>query len=365
MIIRSLAKILTLLALFLVLGAVSPGPCLANGLPVNMSGDFLGPVVPAAETPVGIESERLSIDFTEHSSRFSPLSMRAKVTAAYVLNNPSRDTISVPVLFIGDFAGQANVTLDGREVPVVREITPVSHHYPVLAANAGFAWYDPYTGENYPLPKNGLYRNSYGKLPFTLVLPPGSHQLRVVYESGMGHDGGRYLNRVFHLSYLLQPARHWAYFKELDISVGLPHKGYRVAASLPLERTGPGKWAANFSGLPGEDLHLSIISTRGMWLGRFTTGASVWLLLAAVVILPALYSRFLAVRVPGIYSPGAGIALKAFAAWFSWETLTRGILPLPLNILVQVPVLAFILLYLLKGAVKDWRGYVKSMGKNS
>ncbi|GAW93415.1 hypothetical protein [Calderihabitans maritimus] len=266
------------------------------------------------------------------------------------------------MLFISDFVKGGQVTLDGEAIPVSSEKVSVSSLYPALEKSSKFIWYDPWTGKTYPLPEN-MRRDKFDAVPFTLKLSPGHHELKVVFENTLGLDQDRYLNPVFHLTYLLQPAKYWAYFKNLQISITLPHSNYRLAGSLPLKRTGARTWTANFSKLPEKDLHLSVISTSGMWLGPYTTKFTIWLLLVIVIFLPVFYKRFLAARISGTFGFGLGIMLRILAAWFAWDTLTRGLLPAPFNGLVQIPLLVAALLMFLYGIVKDIYSLIRTSSR--
>ncbi len=350
-VIRFVSTSLTVIALSFAFST----PVLANGLAVSLSGDYLGTIVPATGTPVSIESEDLSIRFEESNDIFLPIWMRADVSVTYQLRNPTDDTLVLNILFVGDFVKGNRLTLDGKTLPFTAEADRVSLlSLDALDISASFTWLDPWTNKPYPLPERAR-RDSLDAIPFTLELTPGTHELRVEMENALGMDQERYLNRVFHLTYLLHPAKYWAHFGDLTIQVELPHDRYRLASSLPLSRVDTRNWATALKGLPEQDLHLSVVPTSGMWLGRFTTKTSIWLLLAAVTLLPEIYRRLLRSRVSGLLRPGLDVALRVVAIWFAWDTLTRGLLTAPFNGLVQIPVLAGIIIWLVWGLVKDVR----------
>ena len=63
-------------------------------------------------------------------------------------------------------------------------------------------------------------------------------------------------------TYLLSPARHWADFGTLDLTVdaGESEYPYVISSSLPLEARSGGSYAAHVQGLPEEDLSFTLYS---------------------------------------------------------------------------------------------------------
>src|SRR5262249_48232277 len=72
---------------------------------------------------------------------------------------------------------------------------------------------------------------------FTAVIPPGRHDLRVRYAAAaaMQSSGDSTVYRQF--VYVLAPARSWAGFGGLDVTIHLP-KSWRVACTTTLSREG-------------------------------------------------------------------------------------------------------------------------------
>jgi len=100
-------------------------------------------------------------------------------------------------------------------------------------------------------------------MAFTLLLPSGSHTLRVRYLTQClvrlwGH--GR--PTVYHqLAFVLAPARSWAGFGGLDVTVQLP-PGWRAASSPALQRDGDAL-KGSFSDVPADALGLTVQASEG------------------------------------------------------------------------------------------------------
>ena len=328
-------------------GLIASAPAMANGLPLKMPGGLAGEIAPASDVPVGIESEKIYVRFSERDPRRrSPSWMTCTVSATYVLRNPDPDPLTVPVLFIGEAAHGYSVTLDKRAVSVSRSPS-ASETGDAAGEETAHIWLDPMTGKPYPFPEGVMGPIMVNPVLFTLELPPGDHEVEVSFEARLGVDRVRYPNPISHLTYFLRPARHWAYFKDLKVSVELPNSEYSLASTIPLRKTGERTWTATFERLPESDLHVSVMSTDGMWLGRYTTRGALWLLLALVVFAPRLFARFVEPHLPIAYGRVLGILLRVFATWFAVDTLTRDLLLgwRALNVLAQYPLLAIVLLF--------------------
>ena len=76
-------------------------------------------------------------------------------------------------------------------------------------------------------------------------------------------------------TYLLSPARHWASFGTLDLTVDAAESGYPyvIASSLPLESRTDGSYAAHSEGLPAEDLSFTLYSAPELSLSDRITSA--------------------------------------------------------------------------------------------
>ena len=209
-----------------------------------------------------------------------------------------------------------------------------------------------YTVTDYPKPEtHGGYEQRISGVPFELELSPGTHSLNVQFKNSLGYDQTLYLNSVYHLTYLLQPAAYWQSFKDLQIIVTLPKGNYRLASSLPLETADGRTWSARFLELPAEDLHVSIINTSGMWFGRYSSRRNLWLMLVVFVGLPYFYQKKLLLTLPGKAGIVIFAGLTIFAGWYAWDILTRTMLQYPLTVL-HYPLLAMIELWLISRLIK-------------
>ena len=109
---KSQCRFVTMLIVILIIIAF-PTYAGANGMPVVWSGSFHGPIVPANNTVIGIESEHLEIAFLEESRQ-------ADVTVTYALVNPTQEMQSVTVLFLGDIIGEGVISLNNKHVKIGR-----------------------------------------------------------------------------------------------------------------------------------------------------------------------------------------------------------------------------------------------------
>jgi hypothetical protein len=118
-------------------------------------------------------------------------------------------------------------------------------------------------------------------MAFTLLLPPGSHTLQVRYLThGLVRVWGHGRPTVYHqLAYVLAPARSWAGFGGLDISVQLP-PGWRAATAPPLEREGD-TLHGSFAELPADALGLTVQAPEGLAYHLVKYAATGFLILAA------------------------------------------------------------------------------------
>ncbi len=104
----------------------------------------------------------------------------------------------------------------------------------------------------------------------------------VTYEHRAGSDASLGVNETFTYEYLLSPAKRWASFGPLHLTVRAPPDA-RVLGSLPLTLE-QGVYRADLPTLPAGELTLRVMSTRGLLFGM-TTPTGYWSLLIAVITL--------------------------------------------------------------------------------
>lgn len=270
----------------------------ANGLPAKKVEGPRGLILPDRATAVGVDREELVFDFTGPQPNdivYFPL-----VTARYRLRNTGSQTEVLDVAFLSmqkysspyrDVA----VTWEGEQLMV--QPLPPRQSLPVDSPLAHLAevkqlWLDPYTGEVYSekYPPGATLRADV----FTLSVPPGGpRELVVQYrQDPSGEDATHGPGRILHYTYLLSPARHWAFFHGLDIRVLLPSR--LKLASLPglkkeKEADGTAVWGGNFESLPEGELQLSVVPRS--WLRDIAPVVNRWYWLGLVVLLLALAAR--------------------------------------------------------------------------
>ena len=179
----------------------------------------------------------------------------AVVEAEYrIVNAGGVRVVPLQFLALGERVEQAQVWLDGRPVTALRvDSLRVPPSWTVVTETPGLgAEPVPYT------PDAGLAAAR--GLTFVLPIPTGQHTVRVRYGVRPGsYDDGRHPNRVWQLAYSLAPARRWAGFGQLDVTVLVP-PGWEAAASLPMRTEaadGSSRLVGRFAGVPGDVLSVS------------------------------------------------------------------------------------------------------------
>jgi hypothetical protein len=114
-----------------------------------------------------------------------------------------------------------------------------------------------------------------------------TRSVTVRYEHVPTVDRRTHAPGVRTFEYLLSPAKRWAAFGPLDVTVRLPDQ---VAFSSPRPfRHEGGALRASFDTLPDGELTFSVMSTKGLWLGLSRHGAY-WAVLAAALGLAGMLS---------------------------------------------------------------------------
>jgi hypothetical protein len=118
-------------------------------------------------------------------------------------------------------------------------------------------------------------------LAFQLELAAGATRtVTVSYVHVSGDDTRRAVNQTFTYDYLLSPAKRWARFGPLHLTIRVPPKT-RLQASLPLTRDGD-TYRAELPELPNGELSLEVMSLEGLLFGM-TQPAGYWYLLLAAL----------------------------------------------------------------------------------
>jgi hypothetical protein len=98
--------------------------------------------------------------------------------------------------------------------------------------------------------------NELCQIAFTLNLTPGPHRLKVAYRAEASQVVRREPARFWQLVYILAPAKAWASFAKLEVTVLTP-TARRFASSPALAQAGPGVYRGEFDGLPADHLAIS------------------------------------------------------------------------------------------------------------
>lgn len=331
---------------------LAPGVARANALPVRKEAVATGMVVAADNVPVAILREELTIHLGLPPRGGGAWDAEARVRAVYRLENRSRERQELEVAFLGWGQGSRTadwqVRLAGKTLPVRDDPSPA-----VPGFTPPWPGLDPFTGELYR-PRHSTVGTPRAVF-FPLVLEAGERaDLEVSYVGRCGYDARRYVNPVFHFSYLLSPARHWADFGYLEVRVRVP-QGVRVASNLPLSY-GQGDFVGTFGDLPGEELTVAYVSTDGMWFGRYTNRVTVWLAMLVALLAAAGLLRFLAGKTPGWGRIAAQVCILGATAWFLHVNLAKQLLDYPLNLLQPVLRVVVWLAAFVYG-VRLWRGH--------
>jgi hypothetical protein len=117
-------------------------------------------------------------------------------------------------------------------------------------------------------------------LALTVVIPPGQHTLKVRYEAEAATHffGEPIVYRQF--AYVLAPARSWAGFGGLDVTIHLP-QGWRAACTPALARHGD-TLRGTFDHLPADAIALTVQAPSG-WAYQIVSYGSLGLLALTVL----------------------------------------------------------------------------------
>ncbi len=244
------ASVVSLLLVGGTVGLAVPVPAYANAAPAVFLPEPGGLVVPTTTPDVRIDREVLHFDLTD--TRGSAL-----VRASYELANLADRPVSLDLLFVAPGGEDFSVVLDGRTLPV--------------SATTGVAmpeaWtvnlaIDPVSGEEYRTVTPAVSARP-KTWAFRLDLPArGGGKLEATYRARYGTDRARQEYMVRMVEYVLGPAKNWAGFGTLEVTILAPSDF--AVASVPAipraENTGQTvRYSAIFQGVPADVLRISTI----------------------------------------------------------------------------------------------------------
>lgn len=236
------------------------------------SGETHGPLMAQEPTPVRVDSEELSFTLSDDLEF-------AKVVATYRMTNTGAAIASNEVAFVfvrgeehhslgSNLAPVPTVLIDGAETPV-----------------RVFEGQEEAGSRNAPWTK--VEHQQLGWMVFHLDFAPGqARTVEVRYPHRPTLDLSERVNPTFTYDYLLSPAKSWASFGPLQITVQLPAETELVASTIALKREGT-RYRAALPALPEGELTFSVSSARGLWFG-FNSPAGYFALVGAVLALVAL-----------------------------------------------------------------------------
>jgi hypothetical protein len=210
---------------------------------------------PAGE-PVGIADiaivrEELVIDLRP----LAEPSGSVKVNATYQLDNTGAEKQLDLVFATGSPSSEFRITLDGK--PVASGLRP--------GAELPESWRPPASTPLFDGSALGYdLRDTALPIGVALVVPQGRHDLAISYlASTRRYRTGE--PTVFHqFSYVLSPARTWAGFGGLDLTVHVP-AGWRAAVTPALKREGDTLHAV-FATVPADAVALTVQAPHGAYV---------------------------------------------------------------------------------------------------
>lgn len=221
-------------------------------------------IVPNAETKIEVESEELLFDFRPPS----PSESLPFVTAVYHLKNklPNDEQLMVAFLYLGKTTN-LSAAWNGKDI----SINPADVNYPLN-------WSPPNGLETLLTPENKWFNPTNGEIYSTkIIYPEGTHAslipLTIQANSG-GELAVHFLQsysacdkcnnpseKIFHFTYLLSPARYWASFRNLTVTVIGP-ADYDLSSEPNLISKGIENgfpvYSSHFSNLPEGEFYFSI-----------------------------------------------------------------------------------------------------------
>jgi len=225
--------------------------------------------------PVGIQEVEIRWEVLRIDLRPLAENDPAIVFAEYQLENHGPEK-SLDLLFASGSAEVSQLTVSLNEKPIPTRPAPET---PLPES-----WQPPKEtpGLHGDPPISYLDYGSQPAIPhsMTLVIPEGSHKLRVQYRAEAAvHRFGQ--PTIYHqFAYILAPARSWSRFGGMDVTIELP-QGWGVSCNLSLHRTGD-VLEGSFSELPADAIAITTQAAVSDRYGLASNGLY-WLYLLSAV----------------------------------------------------------------------------------
>ncbi len=217
---------------------------------------------PAGIVDVAITHEELVIDLR-------PLAQQGLVTVAATYHLDNRATAKrLDLVFASGAEGLVSfhVTLDRKEIET-RLVT---------GRDLPTSWRTP---TSTPLPGGGELgfdlRHEGGTAAFQLDVAPGPHELVISYAAEAMTHHAHEPNLMHQFAYVLSPARTWAGFGGLDVTVLVP-PAWTAAITPAMTRTGD-TLRARFADLPADAIAVTVTAPLGAYR---LVGVATWILFA-------------------------------------------------------------------------------------
>ena len=223
-------------------------------LPANVSANVGVPshggtagAEPAGLKQIFILGETLKIDLRPLAADASEGGGRILVEAVYEVENKGADQKLDLIFAFGSAFEDFQVRLDDREITsnaVELQNEPQSWKIP-----SNTPWLNGAQLEYAP-----GFKNSSGAQGFSLVMPAGKHRLKARYKAAPTQYSSNPV-KLWQFAYILAPARQWAGFGGLDVTIFAP-KDWTVVSAPNLQRDGE-TLTGRFNEIPADALTLT------------------------------------------------------------------------------------------------------------
>ncbi len=314
-----------MLIIMLLLTVLGGSWVLASGSPVSWGSYQMGQLLADRSTAISVDGELLRFTLTDNLSE-------AEVLVRYTLTNQSdqHKAVKMGLLLAGD---KPRVQLGEDELAV--EMTDTKAGFPPLFDLRSARAIDPVSGR--PIDISSDLSDRFKIARFDLNLEPQTTiPLTIRFSQPGWGDPRRYANYLITYSYLLQPASAFQSFRDLTIEIDCPSNTL-IGHSLPLTKVqqtdGRQLLRGEFAELPKDDLHFSIMSKTGLWLGQTKKSFYEGFAMVSFLVLGILAAYTSAYIIGSIANAPTARVISAFlspaaamlSAWTFYRTMEKSI----------------------------------------